>query len=299
MNLAVAFFTFNRLDTTIQVFETIRMAKPDRLYLISDGPRKDNASDVENINRVRDYVENSIDWTCEVKKNYASFNMGCMDRIASGISWVFEFEEAAVILEDDIKPTPDFYDFMQAMLERYQNDENIMLVSGFKIINSFPIEDSYTFSNFPMIWGWATWRRAWEYFDKNIADWPEIKKRGDLKKYFNFWGYLVEVIHLNEIYYKKTNKIWDYQWTYAVLKRNGLAIIPKVNLIENLGIGHAEATNTGNKLSQDFTTHHLERPYRHPQKICANKDYDAEHLNNGWGTIAIIKKIFRRILRKF
>ena len=156
MDLAVAFFTFNRLDTASKVFETIKNAKPSKLYLISDGPRDGNDIDAERISNVRTYIENNIDWECTVKKNYAESNMGCMDRISSGISWVFEFEESAVILEDDILPNQDFFVFMHDMLERYQNNDRIMLVSGFKIINKFPVADSYTFSNFTMLGGWGT-----------------------------------------------------------------------------------------------------------------------------------------------
>ncbi len=41
----VLFIVFNRPDTTRQVFEAIRAAKPPRLYIASDGPRAGRAGE--------------------------------------------------------------------------------------------------------------------------------------------------------------------------------------------------------------------------------------------------------------
>ena len=292
-NIPIGFFIFNRLDTAIEVFECIRKAKPEKLYLISDGPRIDRINEDEKVQEVRDYIERNIDWPCEVKKNYAEQNLGCRMRMASGITWLFENEEMAIVLEDNVKPTECFFEYMEEMLLKYKDDERIMLVSGFKIIGDYPIDESCTFSRHPMIWGWGTWRRAWNLYNIDIPDWKKLKRNGCLKKYFNFFGYIKASRDFDSVYYHKKDT-WDFQWCYTVLKNDGLAIIPKFNLIENLGFGRADATHTTGNTNQDFTTHTIERPYIYPSKIEENVGYDEAYLKYGWG----IKAIFRKVMNK-
>ena len=297
LDVAVGFFTFNRLDTTIRVFEQIREAKPTRLYLISDGPRESKPQEEVKVQEVRNYIEEHIDWPCKVYKNYALKNMGCKNRMATGITWLLEKEEMAIILEDDVKPTQDFFLYAKEMLERYRDDERVMLVSGFKLIGDYPVDDSYTFSNHAMIWGWATWRRAWNHYDIDIKEWEENKKSKCLRKYYNFWGY-IKASHDFDSVHSHAKDTWDFQWAYTVLKCGGLAVIPKVNLIENLGFGRADATHTTGNTNQDFTTYPLSFPLKGPSEVGANIGYDMAYLKNGWGTTAMVKKVIRRIVMK-
>ncbi|MBR1440574.1 MAG: hypothetical protein IJ589_05045 [Lachnospiraceae bacterium] len=292
--VAIGFFTFNRLDTTSAVFEEIRKVKPERLYLISDGAREDRAGEKEKVEEVRTYIESHIDWPCQVKKNYADSNMGCKKRMASGISWLLENEEMAIIIEDDVKPSEDFFPYMEEILNRYKDDERVMLVSGFKLVTSYPVDESYTFSHFPMIWGWGTWRRAWAKYDIDIKEWETKKKDKSLRKRFNFWGYLKYSADFDSVFSHQKDT-WDFQWAFTVLSNDGLAVIPGVNLIENLGFGRADATHTTGNTDQDFTTYPIPKPYKHPEKVEANSGYDKAYLKNGWGTAAICKKVLRRL----
>src|SRR5688572_9821738 len=94
----VAFFIFKRPEQTARVFEAIRQSKPARLYLIADGPG--NPDETEICRKVRALV-GQVDWDCEVKRNYAETNLGLRERLISGMDWVFQQEECAIILEDD------------------------------------------------------------------------------------------------------------------------------------------------------------------------------------------------------
>ena len=124
----------------------------------------------------RDVIER-VDWDCEVMKNYSDVNLGCGNRPASGISWVFEHVEDAIILEDDCVPHPSFFPFCAELLEKYRQDTRVMHIGRSYFLNDpIPASHSYYFSVFNIAnGGWATWRRAWRYFDLQCKLWPILK----------------------------------------------------------------------------------------------------------------------------
>ena len=162
LSTPVAFIIFNRPDTTEIVFETIRQAKPSKLLVVADGPRTDRSGEVEKCTATRAVIER-VDWECEVITNYSDVNLGCKRRVSGGIDWIFSQVEEAIILEDDCLPAPSFFQFCQTMLERYRYDDRISMIGGsnYQQENS-RTSDSYFFTKYAHIWGWATWRRAWK-----------------------------------------------------------------------------------------------------------------------------------------
>jgi len=241
----VAFLVFNRPDTTRRVFDAIAAARPQTLLVVADGPRAHRAGEAERCREVRAIVDR-VDWPCEVVKHYADANLGCRHRVSSGIDWVFSQVEEAIILEDDCLPSPDFFPFCTALLERYRDDPRIMHVSG---SNTLPGDhftgDSYYFSRYPQIWGWATWRRAWRHYDVRLASWPAIRESPGFHGIFSDdleRRYFLE--HFEDFHANAPNT-WDVQWTYACWCQSGLSVTPAVNLISNIGFG-AEATHTAN-----------------------------------------------------
>ena len=168
MKTPVLFLVFNRPDTTKQVFEAIRQAQPPRLYIASDGHRSDREGEWEKVKTVRDYVVNNIDWDCEVKTLFREKNLGCRIAVSTAISWFFENEEQGIILEDDCFPDQSFFPFCEELLWKYQDDKRIMMITGTNSLGTWKSElQSYHFSIYGSIWGWATWKRAWNlYFKK-------------------------------------------------------------------------------------------------------------------------------------
>ena len=130
LKTAVVFCVFKNFDSTKQVFAKIREAKPPKLYIVADAARDRVEGEKEKVEEVRRYIEEHIDWECEVLKNYAESNMGCGRRISSGLDWVFEREEQAIIVEDDCVPELSFFQYCQEMLEYYKDDDRILMVSG-------------------------------------------------------------------------------------------------------------------------------------------------------------------------
>jgi hypothetical protein len=171
----VAFLVFNCPDTTIRVFEEIRCARPPKLLVVADGPRADRPGEADKCQAVRAVIE-TVDWPCEVLKNYSDVNLGCKIRVSSGLDWVFEQVEEAIILEGDCLPHPTFFRFCEELLETYRDDERIGMISG----DNFQFgrkrgDASYYFSRYNHIWGWASWRRAWQHYDRNMAIWPKFR----------------------------------------------------------------------------------------------------------------------------
>lgn len=295
----IAFIIFNRLDTTIEVFTEIRKVQPERLYLISDGARNDKEGEVKRVDEVRKYVETHVDWPCCIRKNYASGNMGCRDRVASGINWVLEQEEMVIILEDDCKPTEDFFPYAEELLLRYKEDERVMMVSGTNLVKGCQIQDSYTFSWFPSIWGWATWRRAWRKYDIDIKDWPDLKKNGYFKKYYKPLTYYLMRRDFGKVY-RHEKDTWDHQWDYARVSNGGLGIVPCVNMIENLGFGREDATHTTDRCVYEFSCSEMPFPIQHPPMVKPDIRYDTMYQKSFFGFRRIqdcLMKKIRRALR--
>jgi hypothetical protein len=245
LSTPVAFIIFNRPDLTRIVFQSIRRAQPKTLLVVADGPRND--SERVKCNSARSIID-SVDWDCEVIKNYSEVNLGCRDRVSSGIDWVFSQVEEAIILEDDCLPSDSFFGFCEMMLDCYRDDRRIMMISG----NNFQVYRdrlpsshaySYYFSKYVHVWGWATWRRAWELYDVNMSSWPFFKEE-NLNNSLSadpveilFWQDIFERVSVGEI------DTWDYQWVYACFHQNSMSIMPSVNLISNIGF-RADATHT-------------------------------------------------------
>lgn len=242
LNTAVLFLVFNRLDTTKQVFEAIRQAKPPRLYVAADGARANKEGEAEKVQAVRDYILQNIDWECEVKTLFRDQNLGCKYAVSGAITWFFENEEQGIILEDDCLPSQSFFWYCEDLLERYKDDQSAYLVSGdSRASESFGMKEDYGFCKYPMIWGWASWARVWRNYDPELQDWPKHRdvlppSISSYRPTIKFWKNIFERMYNKEI------DTWDYQFSYLLLKNKAKCIVPKVNLITNVGFG-ADATH--------------------------------------------------------
>ncbi len=296
----VALFIFNRPDTTKKVFEEIRKAEPDRFFVIADGPRRNVERDKELCKLTREITDN-IDWDCKVTRDYAVENYGLRKRVAGGLTHMFESVDDAIILEDDCVPHQSFFPFCQELLERYCNEEKVMMISGNNFLGELSQKEcSYHFSSFNHIWGWATWKRAWNLYDGGMNDWNDLKE-GDFLN--NILQDDVSVKYFRtifqEVYEDKINS-WAYRWLYSMLREAGLSIVPSKNLVTNIGFG-PEATNTKSKSQRtaNIIAEEIEFPLMHPPKT--ERDLEADMfvtnaLHRFMGRDRIIRTI-KKILR--
>ncbi|MGB3559149.1 MAG: class I SAM-dependent methyltransferase [Geitlerinemataceae cyanobacterium] len=270
----VALLIFNRPDTTEKVFETIRQAKPPKLLVVADGPRSDRPGEAEKCREARAIVD-KIDWECQVFQNYSDTNLGCRNRVASGLNWVFETVEEAIILEDDCLPHPSFFRFCEELLERYRHDDRIMAISGDNFqFGRQSSASSYYFSRYMHIWGWATWRRAWNFYDLEMKQWSQVRDTHWLKNKLQSQGAAQFWSSLFQGAFSGFNT-WDYAWVFACWLQDGLIILPTVNSVSNIGFG-SEATHTKNITQfSEMKAEKIGFPLLHPDAISQNIDADS------------------------
>lgn len=234
---------FNRPETTLRVFEEIRKAQPPLLLVVADGPRMGHPTDSEQCAAARAIID-QVDWDCDVRKNYSEINMGTRQRGSSGVAWVFQEVEEAIILEDDCLPHATFFQFCEELLQTYRDDNRIGHIGGVNFqFGRKRTPYSYYFSRYNHIWGWASWRRAWKGYDLELTLWPKVKEEKWLRDFLGdpslvgYWTNVFEKVYQHRI------EAWDYQWTFHCWTQNQLSIVPNTNLISNIGFGE-DATHT-------------------------------------------------------
>ena len=226
---------FNRPDYLREVFGRVREAKPSRLFLVLDAPRDNHPEDISRYNECRN-IFNQVDWECDVYRDYAERNLGCRRRMESGISNVFRFVEECIILEDDCVPHLDFFRFCGEMLCRYKDDCRIGMVAGFREHPYLRVRtESYYFTRFTQIWGWATWKRAWKCYGKVLPKWDIDKARIALEPIFREKALVERVLGwFDDACYGRSNS-WATVWWMTNVFENFLTIHPSVNMVTNIG----------------------------------------------------------------
>lgn len=291
----IAYIVFNRPRHTRITFAAIRAQKPTRLFIIADGPRRDHPEDSDRCQEVRQIVE-QIDWPCEVQRNYAAQNLGCKQRVISGLDWVFDNVEDAIIIEDDVLPHSDFYGYCEAMLDRYRDDELVMTITGCNFQDGRRRGTaSYYFSKYNHVWGWATWRRAWNRNSPSLFFWPAWKVTAAWTRHVpdkverHYWENIFNQMYLNQI------DTWDYIWTASVWHRSGLTATPNVNLVTNIGFG-PEGTHTVADEDQLGAPLQPLGPLIHPVKVKQDRKADRYVFDYVFGGLE--QRLHRRILMR-
>ena len=266
LNTPITFCIFNRPDVTARVFNEIARQRPKHLLVIGDGPRPDHPSDPVQIARARQILDR-IDWPCDVRTCFANENMGCGKRMGTGLNWAFDQFEELIILEDDCLPHPSFFPYCEALLERFRNDPRVMMISGNHFQPTTRSHQSYYFSHWPHIWGWASWRDSWREFNTVQRPKSELEITTTLSKVFDHDDEVTRWTSIMRDFFEGKIDTWDFLWTYAIWSRQGLAVLPSQNLVSNLGFGQ-DATHTLNEASPlaALQTHDV-GPLQHPKTI--------------------------------
>jgi len=288
LSTPVAFLIFNRPDTTERVFAEIARARPKRLLVVADGARAGRPEEALRCLQARAVIER-VDWPCELETHYAAENLGCRSRVSSGLSWVFERVPEAIILEDDCVPHPSFFPYCEELLARYREDARVGMISGDNFQQGRRAgSGSYYFSKYTHIWGWASWRRAWQHYDVTARLWPELLQSGLFERMTlpcerETWRAAFEGVQAGRI------DTWDYQWTLAFWCHSMLSVMPQVNLISNIGFGD-QATHTKSPSEYaNLAVQEIARPLLAPSLTAADPGADrftAERMFQGRRSLA-------------
>jgi hypothetical protein len=233
----ILFLVFNRPETTLLVFEAIRAAQPRKLYICADGPRGNVSSDAQRCADVR-LIVSRVDWPCEVVSLFRETNLGCKRSVSQGIQWFFDREEEGIILEDDTLPSPEFFRYCDALLQKHRGDKRVMSVSGSYFGEAAATNAQYYYSKYSLMWGWATWRDRWRLYTLDISDYRAVLRA--MKKPTTWtlaWSEAFAAVLTGQV------DTWDVQWILTVWRHGGLVCRPKVNLVRNVGFG-GTATHT-------------------------------------------------------
>ena len=238
----VLFLIFNRPETTQQVFFAIRKAKPPRLYVAADGPRSDYPDDAESCEIARSIATN-VDWDCEVKTLFRETNLGCGLAVTSAIDWFFEQESEGMILEDDTKPSEQFFKFINFGLRKYRNEKNIGSICGYNPLTPKPNKiDRIIISNYPSVWGWGTWKSVWEKYSFQ-DDFHYLHKVTTIYKHIKHLRYTLYILSILKGVEKGEIDTWCAQFGFMFAEFKYNVVYPPINLIDNIGFG-SQATHT-------------------------------------------------------
>lgn len=288
----VLFICFNRPEETAESFAVIRSARPKELFVSIDGPRNEaEKTQVDEVQRITEQV----DWDCSVSYLVHTENQGCRNAVNQAIDWFFTHVEAGIILEDDIVPSDSFFGFCSLLLERYMDDKRIMLITGNNLLGESNCMHSYFFSKIGAIWGWATWRRAWQLHDKEMSSWPTVKESPISKQILpeELWEERVRIF--DRVYHGKIDT-WDYQFTYTRLINSGLSIVPKWNMIKNIGFNDKATHTESAPVNIDNKSRSIDLiKVDHPLVVIPDLEFDRQIFENRQNSPTLGSRIISKI----
>ncbi len=300
ITVPVLYIAFNRPEITEITFNKIREAQPLKLYVTIDGPRDGIQGEDKLVESVIAIVKN-VDWNCEVLYKINNTNKGAEITISDGVSWVLSREEYVIVLEDDIVAPVSFFRFAEEMLIKYNNNQNIGVVSAsnFTPLN-IPGEPDYFFSKYAHSGGgWATWKRVWQSYDFHI----QVRKEHLSMKYLR----KISNSRREAMYYRRKfstmkkkgvgKSSWDRVGNYINRVNNMINIVPRTNLTSNIGVFGLHANGQTENHFREYDSEF--KVLRHPDHIELNVEYDVYHFNNYICRTrkTLLKRIFAHIRR--
>jgi len=288
---------FNRPHLVQLLFNEIRKQKPKYLYISCDGPRVDKCGEEELINQSKE-IFSKIDWDCEVATLYRDENWGAGKSIYDSLVWFFKQVDEGIVFEEDCFPHQDFFQYCKELLERYRNCEEIMFIGGNNFNSQLMMEHSYYFSSYAHIWGWASWKRAFEGYSFNLKDVKSRDIKRVLKNYNFSWSEkMVWFDKFKRIQMGQINS-WDYQLVFNIWNKKGISIIPSQNLVKHNGFG--ENAIHCKDMTSDFAKLTLNPilPLTHPEFVYIDSDQDKAFFNKYWKK-SIIQLLWRFVYRHY
>jgi hypothetical protein len=293
----VLFLAFNRPEPLERVLEALTRSEPRKVFASIDGPRPDQPGEREQCVRVREVVE-TIDWATELHLKVEETNLGCGRAVSSAISWALSEVPEIIVIEDDCLPDASFLPFCDELLDRYRHDERVMHIAG----TNWGADShryggySYSFNSFAPIWGWATWRRAWDLYDYGLESWPRVKQTG-LTSGMAVSPRFRRLLERDWDHVRAGRGTWDHQWQYAVIRHHALSVSPATNLVINIGQGSDATQQRGeaDRIVSSFKLGKMEFPLRHPPEVARNTSVESIFERVYWQKFGPIGRLYRSL----
>jgi hypothetical protein len=304
-DIPVLLIVFNRPNNFKKLIDSLRQIKPNKIFIVADGPRAEVQSDKESCAATRALI-NDIDWDTDIKTLFFDVNHGSGVAPFEGINWVFQQVEKAIILEDDCLPSAAFFRYCNELLSRYEFNEKVMTISGNNhLLGRVRVKNSYWFSAHTQTHGWATWKRSWELYDFYMKDWPQFKLDSSLygilnpSRYEKKWEKILDDVY-HSVNTNDKYDCWDFQLAFACWRNGMVNIIPSVNLVSNIGYGE----NATHKTPLDHPLSNLpalemQFPLEHPEQIKVDKRADLVLSQNVFNNHSLIYRVVRKLIRAF
>lgn len=269
----VAIFAYNRPDHTGRLINILAEFKFKNLIFITDGPK--NEFDDINCLSVLNLIKR--DWGCQVDYVVSDINLGCKNRVVTGLNYVFQKFESAIILEDDCLPAESFFEFCESILKRYSDDSRILMACGTVLVEPEEYSPSYFFSQIPHIWGWATWRNRWQKYSKDVDNYNQFYDLNRISGVYPepfAWSLCEKLQNIAS----GDLDTWDAQMTYLAVSQNLLSVFPKKNLIKNIGFdGFATHTKDPSVLG-DLSLGSFDSNTKHPEIVMPLRRLDLDRM---------------------
>ncbi len=259
-------------------FEVLKKARPSIMILQSDGGR--NEKEWEAIRQNRKIFDNEIDWNCHLYKFYEESNQGLYAMGGKVSKFIWSQFDRCVFLEDDYVPAVSFFRYCAELLDKYKDDYRISRICGMNSLETWNDATSdYFFSRDGAVWGTATWRRVVEQRDRTFSYGKDPYVMELLKKNSPSFVYKMIEGYANDSRYGghvAASEFWSFFNAYAF---NQLQIIPRRNLICNIGYGEGSAHANGADFKgsipkmMNLPVYEMEFPMRHTQYVIADEDY--------------------------
>ena len=304
IEVAVLLLFFNRANCIKQVFEQVKKARPSKLFLYQDGPR--NEKDIVGINECRRIVSD-IDWECEVHTFYQDRNFGCDPSEYISQKWMFSILDKGIVLEDDDVPSVSFFKFCKELLDKYEDDERICMISGMNYeeeTKNCPYD--YFCTSDSAIWGWASWKRVIDKWDEKYSFLDDEYHVNLLHKYIKNTKQRSFLIKMFNQHRNSGKEYYESILIANQLLNHGLAIVPRKNLITNIGLTSDSTHFNGslksvpNSIARIFTMKRFELdfPLKHPNFVIENLYYK-ERIDKILARNSRLRTIIRQIQTLF
>lgn len=294
INKSVVIFCYNRPHYTKKLLSKINEYKFNNLYFINDGYK--NKNDKKNVLLVQNLINKFSSNKFNTKQLIFKKNIGIRKIFKKGLDWVFQFEKDIIVLEDDLIPNKSFFLFCEKMLNKYKSKKKVFMVCGANFNSKLTkcMKSSHFFSKYSFIWGWATWRDRWKLYDQNIKMWPKVKNNVNFKNYFQnkqelkFW-----YKNFDYLYKYKNKGSWDFQLQLLNFYYKKISIVPRLNLISNIGI--LNPTGYNSKKLFNLKTEYLNLSKSAPSDFANNELYDNYCSNNLFSVPRVSYRIFFKL----